>query len=539
MIPLSLLAAAMQSGSDQAALPQVSVLASTEFKQAVSQVEKNLAAGEFAKAESLLGVMARRNIKVFWNEKGVPAAQATVLRQGRDEALKVWQTSLLNIKVEFVTANPDIEISFTESLPILPETGERQGAVHFVSFTPEEARVESVIGLKRGEPAAEAGRLEAASEFSYAIGSFLGMARMPREGGAMGRTDTRFRFPPRILPDENMVLQQNINLVENLLKRAKAKQALPKRSGPSAFIEVKRLAVGEAIQGAPLPSNFQVTNRGEGVMNLQVVPDCSCFILRHPTKVEPGETVVVRVDYRTKEFPGPINKALIVYTDDPEMQPLRIPVTGNVKPRYRFLMDMANTVILADSKPTEAAIHLLYDEEHPWDIVRVEAAGLNTEVIPEEFSGVLADPTYDDPARRREGYLLRVKIPGDLKPGRYPMSLRVMTTDPEFPMVETFFNVQAGIVALPGQAWFGTIENRPAKTWIELSRPGRAFNILEVKSRNSAITAKVANKTKDGYRLEVSYSGKGIIGNLSGSLLVTTDDPAQKTIEIGIAGTIK
>lgn len=539
MIPLSLLAATMQSGSSQASLPPVPVLASTEFKQAVAQVEKNLAAGEFAAAETLLAVLPRRNIRVQWDEKGVTAAQLTLLRQGRDEAITVWQSSLLNVKVEFVTSKPDILFSFTDSLPILPENGFRQGAVHFVSYNPADTRVETVIGLKRGEPATDAGRLDAASEVSFAIGTFLGMARMPREGGAMGRTDTRYRFPPRLLPEENLTAQQNLNLVEALLKRAKAKQALPKRSGPSAFIDVKRLAVGEAIQGAPLPSNFQVTNRGEGVMNLQVVPDCSCFILRHPKTVQPGETVVVRVDYRTKEFPGPINKALVVYTDDPEMQPLRIPVTGNVRPRFRFLMDMANTVILADAKPTEALVHLLYDEEHPWTIVRSEAAGLQAEILAEEFSGVLADPGFDDPARRREGYLLRIKIPGGLKPGRYPMSLRIMTTDPEFPLVESYLTVQSGIVAMPAQAWFGTIENRPAKTWVELSRPGKPFNIVSVKSRLSSVTAKVANKTKDGYRIEVSYSGKGLIGSLAGTLLITTDDPSQKTIEVGIAGTIK
>ncbi len=539
MIPLSLLAVVLPSGSGQSPLPPVPVLASTEFKQAVAQVEKNLAAGEFSAAETLLSVLPKANIRVQWDERGVSPAQVTLLRQGRDEAIKVWQSSLLNVKVEFVTSNPDILISFTDSLPILSETGFRQGAVHFVSYNPADTRVETVIGLKRGEPATEAGRLEAASEFSFAIGSFLGMARMPREGGAMGRTDTRFRFPPRLMPDENMTAQQNLRLVEALQNRAKARQALPKRSGPSAFVEVKRLAIGEAIQGAPLPSNFQVTNRGEGVMNLQVVPDCSCFIIRHPKTVQPGETVVVRVDYRTKEFPGPINKALIVYTDDPEMQPLRIPVTGNVRPRFRFLMDMANTVILADSKPTEAEVHLLYDEDHPWTIVRSETAGLQAEIVAEEFSGVLADPLFDDPARRREGYLLRIKVPGGLKPGRYPMSLRIMTTDPEFPLVETFLTVQSGIVAMPAQAWFGTIENRPAKTWIELSRPGKAFNIVSVKSRNSRVTAKVANKTKDGYRIEVSYSGKGTIGSLTGTLLITTNDPAQKTIEVGIAGTIK
>lgn len=539
MIPLSLLAVAMQPGSVQAALPPVPVLASTEFKQAVAQVEKNLSAGEFAQAETLLGVLARKNIRVQWDEKGITAAQATLLRQGRDEAIQVWQSSLLNIKVEFVTTKPDVLISFTNSLPVLPENGFRQGAVHFVSFAPADTRVETVIGLVRGEPATETGRLDAASEVSFAIGSFLGMARMPREGGAMGRTDTKFRFPPRLLPEENLTAQQNLNLVDALLKKAKAKQTLPKRSGPSAFVEVKRLAIGEAIQGAPLPSNFQVTNRGEGVMNLEVVPDCSCFILRHPKTIQPGETVVVRVDYRTREFPGPINKALIVYTDDPEMQPLRIPVTGNVKPRFRFLMDMANTVILADSKPTEALVHLLYDEDHPWTIVRSEAAGLQAEIIAEEFNGVLADPTFDDPARRREGYLLRIKVPGGLKPGRYPMSLRIMTTDPEFPMIESYMTVQSGIVAMPAQAWFGTIENRPAKTWVELSRPGKSFNILDVKSRNSSVTAKVVSKTKDGYRIEVGYTGKGTIGSITGTLLVTTDDPAQKTIEIGIAGTVK
>lgn len=535
MISLTLLAAVGQTPT----LPPMSTLASAEFKKAVVQVEKSLSAGRFAEAESLLAGLPGKTIRVKWSSKPAGASHSAILVQGRDEAIDAWNKAQLGLTIQLVEDKPDIVAGFTDLLPAPPGFTIRQGAVHFVSFAPSDTKVESVIALKRGEPPQEVQKWDVASEVSFAIGSCLGLSRLPREGGAMGRTDTRFRIPPRVLPEEILAATQNIKLLTALRELAASKIALPKKPGPSAFVGSKKIAAGEVLQGKPLRISFQVTNQGEGPMALSVVPDCSCFMLRYAKTVAPGETTVVWADYKTKEFPGPINKALIVYTDDPEMEPLRIPVSGNVRPRFRFLSDTSQPVILAESGPSESFVHLLYDEDLPWDVIGSEVTGLKAQLVFEAFSGVLADPEFDDPARRREGYLMRIKLPGGLKPGRYPMSIKVMTTDPEFPVLETFFNIQSGIVTLPGQAWFGTIENKPAKAWVDLSRPGRPFQILSLKSNSGRITAKVASKTKDGYRIEVNYSGKGTVGAIQATLTATTDDPAQKTIEIPVAGTVK
>lgn len=520
-------------------LPPLATTASAEFKKAVAEVEKSLAASRFSEAEVLLSALPTRKITIKWDPKSVPASHLTTLVQGRDEAVQAWKASPLGLDIEINAVKPDVQISFTGQLPILEGTEVRQGAVHFVSFSPQDVKVESVIALVRGEPAEAAQRWDAASEVSYAIGASLGLSRMPREGGAMGRTDTRFRIPPKVMPDEVLAVGQNFRRLDALRKLAAERTPLPSKGGPSAFVGSRRLAMGEALQGRPLKSSFQITNKGEAPLSVNLVPDCSCFILKYPRSIAAGETGVVWVDYRTKEFPGPINKSIVVYTDDPEMEPLLIPVSGNVRPRYRFLTDALGTVLLADQKPSEVPVHLLYDEDFPWEIVSSEVNGLKAQLAFEPFSGIVADPKYDDPARRREGYLMKIMLPGRLKPGRYPMSLKITTTDPDFQVIETFFNVQSGIVSLPGQAWFGTISNGPAKAWVEVVRPGRPFAITSVKSNLSVISAKVAGRVRDGYKIEVAYSGKGTVGDLRGSVTVITDDPSQRTLEIGVAGTIR
>lgn len=520
-------------------LPPLATTASAEFKQAVAQAEKSLAAGRFGEAEALLSALPDRKISINWDPKSVPLSHLATLVQGRDEALQAWKASPLGLEIDLAASKPDIQFTFTRQLPILEGTEVRQGAVHFVSFSPEEIKVESVIALLRGEPAEEAQKWDAASEVSYAIGASLGLSRMPREGGAMGRTDARFRIPPKVMPDEVLAAGQNLRRLDALRKMAAEKKPLPARGGASSFVGSRKLAIGDALQGKPLRTSFQITNKGEEALSVNLVPDCSCFILKYPRSIPPGETGVVWVDYRTKEFPGPISKSIVVYTNDPEMEPLMIPVSGNVRPRFRFLADSIGTVLLADDKPREVPIHLLYDEDFPWEILGSEVIGLKAQLSFEPFSGIIADPEYDDPARRREGYLMKIKLPGGLKPGRYPMSLKITTSDPEFQVIETFFNVQSGIVSLPGQAWFGSFSNGPAKAWVEIVRPGRPFAITSIKSNLGVISAKVAGKVKDGYKIEVSYSGKGTVGDLRGTITATTDDPSQKTVEIGVAGTIR
>lgn len=535
MTSLAFLLAAVQTTD----LPPFAITASAEFKQALAQVEKSLAAGRFSEAEGLLSALPDRKITIKWDPKSVPPAHMAALVQGRDEAVQAWKASPLGLEIDYASAKPDIQISFTSQLPILEGTEIRQGAVHFVSFDPKDTKVESVIALLRGQPAEEAQKWDAASEVSYAIGASLGLSRAPREGGAMGRTDTRYRIPPKVMPDEILAAGQNLRRLDALRKLAAEKTPLPAKGGPSAFVGSRRLAIGEALQGRPLRTSFQITNKGEEPLSLNLIPDCSCFILKYPRSIAPGETGVVWVDYRTKEFPGPISKSIVVYTNDPEMEPLMIPVSGNVRPRYRFLADALGPVLLADQKASEVPVHLLYDEDFPWEVIGSEVTGLKALLAFEPFSGIVADPQYDDPARRREGYLMKIKLPGGLKPGRYPMSLKITTTDPDFPVIEAFFNVQSGIVSLPAQAWFGAISNGPAKAWVELVRPGRPFAITSLKSNLNVISAKVAGKVRDGYRIEVAYSGRGTVGELRGIITAVTDDPSQKTVEIGVAGTIR
>jgi hypothetical protein len=103
--------------------------------------------------------------------------------------------------------------------------------------------------------------------------------------------------------------------------------------------------------------------------------------------------------------------------------------------------------------------------------------------------------------------------------------------------------VERGIVTVPPALFFGVVPQEiqtPREAVATLVRSSTPFHIKSVTSSDPRLGARL-DTVRDGaeYRLTVSYAGGWDPGVQRRRLTVTTDDPKQPVIEIGVQAAIQ
>lgn len=78
--------------------------------------------------------------------------------------------------------------------------------------------------------------------------------------------------------------------------------------------------------------SFKFTNEGDTPLLItRATASCGCTTPAHPKKpLAPGETGEIEVTYHAKGRPGPFDKSIYVYSNDPKSERLMLTITGNV-----------------------------------------------------------------------------------------------------------------------------------------------------------------------------------------------------------------
>lgn len=538
---LNALFALIVLGQDpEVTIPDVQPGSSQPFISAVRAVKEDLAAGKFEDAAKKANMLPRQEVTYAVRWDTIPAESRSYVERGIERAIKDWSGIPTEFKIKASETDPDIVISFSDQLGEDPESGERLGAVHFISFAPGEPRVDTVIALKRGTPPRTAELHDIVSEVAFAIGSRQGLERQPTPTTAMHRIEGSNTIFARPAPLETKLALINVEIGEALREAAwkKVKVSVPEAA---AYIDVNSIEGGTVVQGDSMPMSFQVNNRGKNPLKFRVIPDCGCFIL--PVSmgvVEPGEAALVPIDIRTMEFPGPLNKSLFVYTDDPEMPVKRIPVTGMVEPLYRFLTPSGKTLFPNTGDLQQVEVFLSVHPKRPFEIDAAEITGVRGVVNVEPWSGSMADVGFGEAAREHKGYKLTLAInPGNL-PGRTAGLLAVKTTDKTLGVLRWSFTLQKGIMASPGAIFFGEVDPKPTRAWALLQGGGRKFRITKIDSDSEFVKGSwEPMNDEDTLKLVAEFNGKAPLGRFSAKLTLHTDDPDQPTIEVPVQGTVR
>lgn len=502
---------------------------SPELSNAVQKIANLTQAGKFSDAKAALRLLPGYGIKVEWDDSAVAEGSRFDFAKQRDDVIKEW-TGRMALKCTLVSQGADVKVRF----------GDDRGLSLVWSENPSEPRLTARIGLKVGEGALDPANLR--NEFSFALGSYYGVAKLPIETLLMSGPPAG-TLPIPVSDLEFKIAIGNLNACERV--RSQVNKSVPLDAGRPALAQTPApIDLGTVLQGTLVKFNIGITNSGTGSLNYRIVPDCSCFASRGPSAVPPGQTVLAEAFMSTTEFTGIVqggvlHHKLYLFTNDPA-EPIRlIPVVIRVQPRYRMRPD--RQVIIADDKGEVTFEAFLYSpQDHPISVTGAESSGLPGEVKFEPWDGVIDDPGMNEGPLPRKGYKFTLKLKNVPTGMQLGTNISITTGDSTFPLINYPVFVQRGIIALPQSVFMGEVGAAPRSIAFKLTRPGKAFNIISVDTDSAHLKATYEPTKMIGeYMVTVAYDGKAASGDYRGTVIIKTDDPLQKEIDVAVTGTVR
>jgi len=509
----------------------------TNFQSAVIALETKLNAGDFASAEKLATLLPKNEVSILWDDSKVPSGLRDEFKKQRDAAINQWE-SITQTPIKVVASKPDIKFDFVEVLPPSPGNGIPAGATNFWSDTPGDIRLETVIGLKRMAPPEDINPANVFNEVAARIGSYFGLEVRPYPNTFMGRSDVNAQQQNQPIPQEMLTARDTVQASHDLRIAVQKKIKLIPAT-PKAFFDPKSIDLGTSMQGDEVKFNIQITNSGNAPLAMRFQPDCSCVgIGNYYQVIQPNATYVLQGLQKT-EAVGPLHHTLLVTTNDPDDPNLLVPVSINVKPRYRFLAPSGNTIKVPDGGANFDLYLALTDGSGivPSDVQMAPIAG---KVTMEPWSGTLPDPEMNEGPMPRKGYKVTVHIDGALPvPGRNPTTISIGTNSKLFPSLQYNFFAQRGLVVSPAQLYMGEVAPGVRKYTVVLTGPSKSFHIKKISSSWPHLTFTSYPVGDTQMNIEATYDGKGEQGPVLGDVTIETDDAEQPTLIIPIRGTIK
>ena len=512
---------------------------SRAFQTTVRTIADATRSGDWDQATALLNRLPSRNVAVEWREAELPEDQRAMWKAARNDAFTDWMRAIKGLKIE-LGADPGVLFSFVEKLPPPEGRSTPAGAVHFVSPSADEVRLEAVLSLKRLSDSLPVRAREVHHEVSFAMGVYFGLARAPNIGSVMFRMDG---FYPR----KSMATIAEVKIVLATLRLStRIRQAVADREvlalgEPQLFVTPAKLTPKPVLQAEPMAFSIQVSNRGTADLEFYLVPDCNCFrIGRYEKVVSPDKTVIVPIEVNTVDFVGELHKTLVLFSNDSNAPVTHLKMDTVVTRAYEFLDPKGiSTVLLTDS----GAVHEVYLAVEPGvelGETKIAVSGMSVEVYMEEFSGTVQFGPRPEDARKIEGYKVSLLFKPTIPLGRMSVSIQIATAHPVFRTLVHNLQVQKGIVATPRRVYFGEIVQGEHRAWTLLARPGKPFKVLKVETTSNILKAEaIPLSDSSEYRIVATYMGNAPIGGFKEAIIVYTDDPDQPKIRIPVEGVIK
>jgi len=109
--------------------------------------------------------------------------------------------------------------------------------------------------------------------------------------------------------------------------------------GPKIVFKETVHDFGKVPQGPSIQYNFKFTNKGGGVLKIvRVQTTCGCTGANVGEKTEyaKNESGEIKVEFNTQGRQGPQEKAIIVYTNDPDNEQVSLKVKCDIDPNMQF-----------------------------------------------------------------------------------------------------------------------------------------------------------------------------------------------------------
>ncbi|NWG01026.1 MAG: DUF1573 domain-containing protein [Thermoanaerobaculaceae bacterium] len=315
----------------------------------------------------------------------------------------------------------------------------------------------------------------------------------------------------------------------------------PEGPQPVAEIVQKIIDFGPVPKGEKLKAVFEVKNTGQAPLEIsQVRPTCGCTVANFDKTIPPGGTGKINAEVDTSAFLGPISKAILVFTNDPQMRNATVVVKADVKAFIEALPRSLLRFNVLQGEPATDTVLLVASDGATFKVLGVDAPEGPYKVSFRELEGKERQTNYSG-----SQWEVTVTVPADAKEGMLNHKLTVKTDSPKAPEVPLTVSglVRPILQVVPGELTFGTVPNDAPvgrNVVIISNRQGFDFKVEKVEIDQPFTTEVVPLQAGQRFQVAVTLpAGTAKGSTLKTTLKITTNDPTRKLIAIPVQATVQ
>jgi len=312
-------------------------------------------------------------------------------------------------------------------------------------------------------------------------------------------------------------------------------------SKPVADVSEKIQDFGMVAKGETLKALFVVKNNGTAPLEITSVrPTCGCTVANFDKVVPPGGSGKVEAEVDTTAFTGPIAKSILVFTNDPGNGQINLVVKAEVRSFVEVLPRNLLRLNVLQGEPAVEKVTLVSADGSEFKVTGVDVAAGPYKADFREL------PEKERMAERKGSqWEVAVTVPGDAPEGLLNHKIVVKTSQPKSPEVTLQVSgvVRPIVQVVPVEVNFGAVAgDAPVGRNVILinNRQGAQLELTKLEVDNAQFSYEVI-PLQAGQRYQVAVTMKAGTpkGAQKGTLTISTNDPARKTITVPIQATVQ
>lgn len=305
---------------------------------------------------------------------------------------------------------------------------------------------------------------------------------------------------------------------------------------------------GTVPKGNVLDWTFEIKNTGTADLQiLAAKPTCGCTVADFDRVIKPGQTGKLTAHVDTVSFVGPIAKAVVLETNDPEAPTAQVTISAIVKPYVEAHPAGFVRFNMLQGDVEKQSVVLYSEDETPFEIVKITSP---QEWIRVEQAKVEESALLPNLGRKGQNqYRLDVFVGSDkAKLGPMAEKIHIVTNSKHQPhywlsvsgVMRPAFRVEPSIVnfgeVAPAQASATQsilIRSNSLKT-------PESFVVTKAESGIAGVTAVVKpTGAKGEYEVMLSVGKDVKPGEVDGTVLIHTSDRVNPVVTIPVRATVK
>ncbi len=301
---------------------------------------------------------------------------------------------------------------------------------------------------------------------------------------------------------------------------------------PKIYFENPNYDFGKIIKGQKVEYVYKFENQGNIDLEIiKVKSSCGCTAAILSDKIiPPGKMGEIKATFNSGSYSGKVMKSITVLSNDPGKASYKLTITGNIEEIISANPKSINFGPIHFGGKVDKTINIVSSSGHDFKIEKIKPSiPLVSATISEKFDN---------------GYIINVALNDNQKIGRFNGSIYIETDNLKQKKVKIPFygEIQGDITTYPKKIYYGKIvkgKERVQRIFVKVNKDN--IEILDVKVSPDYLSAKIIEDYKKNnaqHLIEVKLHSNATIGELKGSLEISTNSEIQSSIIVPIVGVI-